>query len=258
MTSVTPVNDDIPAGEVAATTSGSVIHHASTSDSVIPAAEPSPADQSQSKLMPLPRELRDEIFGYVFCDNVEWTREQVRYETGVGLKVENIPDRICFDAASPPSKDSILPCRQLHSEMKKMQAAAYRDCWSSNRFVYTCSDGIQTVPSADDVQHMQHISLPSIGKLAGEYFVDLVFEEGKWRSWLLPADDLLLESDEIDGDHWLRIQRKVNRRVLEAIDRCLPPVWPHDPCRSRGLHENVLMSIYKSNPVKIVFDGWYY
>lgn len=197
----TPVNDDNAANVDATSANSSPSLAKTTSDSVIHAATPNFADQSQSTLMTLPRELRNQIFGYVFWDNVDWARKEVRHEGVVGTKAENVPDRISFDSASPPSKDSILPCRQLYCEMKQMQAAAYRDYWSSNRFLYTPASGMRTVPSADDVRHMQHISLPAIGREVGLHFIDLVFKEAKWGAWLLPPDRPFLESDDIDGDH---------------------------------------------------------
>jgi hypothetical protein len=39
-----------------------------------------------------------------------------------------------------PSKDPLLICRQLYAEMKKMQAACFRDYWQTNIFVIDAMD----------------------------------------------------------------------------------------------------------------------
>ena len=87
-------------------------------------------------LLSIAQELRDIIFAHVFntadpsstidlriipCDNA---RKDVRAGT---------PSR----EASPPTKDPLLVCRQLHTEQRQAHAAAYRRYWDSQRFHIT-------------------------------------------------------------------------------------------------------------------------
>ena len=91
---------------------------------------------SPPALLNIAQELRDIIFAHVFntadpsstidlriipCDNV---RKDVRAGT---------PSR----EASPPTKDPLLVCRQLHTEQRQAHAAAYRRYWDSQRFHIT-------------------------------------------------------------------------------------------------------------------------
>ena len=87
-------------------------------------------------LLAIPRELRDIIFAHVFtttspnafidlriipCDNI---RQDVRAGT--------LPHE-----PSPPPKNPLLVCRQLHTELKQAHATAYRHYWTAQTFHIT-------------------------------------------------------------------------------------------------------------------------
>jgi hypothetical protein len=89
-------------------------------------------------LLSIPQELRDIIFAHIFtltspnattdlrivpCDNI---RQDVRAGT--------LPHE-----PSPPSKNLLLVCRQLNTELKQAHATAYRHYWGTQTFHITGS-----------------------------------------------------------------------------------------------------------------------
>jgi hypothetical protein len=97
------------------------------------------ADQSQSRLMTIPRELRDMIYGYVVDYNIDTRKTETKSneeEADPEHRSFYSPSRIQLEATAPPSRDAILPCRQLYLEMRKLHIAAYRAYWTNNRFTF--------------------------------------------------------------------------------------------------------------------------
>jgi len=81
-----------------------------------PNSAPVYADQSRSRLMTLPKEIRNIIFTYVFCDNIDHVHEPIKYEpcdSELKTVMADVPIRVRLDESSPPSKDTILACREL-------------------------------------------------------------------------------------------------------------------------------------------------
>lgn len=172
---------------------------------VDPNPNPAYADQSSSRLMTLPKEIRNIIYTYVFCDNIDYVREPVRYDAEGNAVMSDVPRSVHLDQSSPPSKETILACRELYSDMKEMHAAAYREYWSNNRFIY----GVQHLgaarirPAGNNLQRVQQFCL-MIRDLRVEYHLHIAFEGGSWDSWLLPEDDRVLEFH--DPRSWTEIQ----------------------------------------------------
>lgn len=210
----------------------------------VPSPPPTPvyADQSASRLMTLPKEIRNSIYTSVFCDNIESVRDPVRYYRDPEVVVAAAPTRISLSRSSPPSKGAILACRELYSEMKGMHAAAYRAHWSSNLFVY--NDRRQNtrycLPADRDLRHMQQFCLVPRHLLG--YHIHIVFEEGKWESWLLPADGRVFGSDQIGV--WTEGQRMLKRVVARYM---VPTASTNgsslDPRTGHGLTHEMLRGI---------------
>lgn len=95
------------------------------------------ADQSQSRLMTIPRELRIMIYGYVFDYNIDARKKRINIkdeEADSENKSPYLTPKIRLEKTAPPSKEVILPCRELYLEMRNMQVSAYRHYWTHNRF----------------------------------------------------------------------------------------------------------------------------
>jgi hypothetical protein len=205
------------------------------------------ADQSSSRLMTLPKEIRNIIYTYVFCDNIEHVCEPIRYDWNVEAVIADAPTRIHLDQSSPPSKGTIMACRELYSEMREMHAAAYRAYWSDNRFIYDVgrlgpSPGL---PANKDLQHIEQFCL--VLRHFEDYYVHLVFEGGKWDSWLLPVGDKILGSG--DFGVWF-----VNQGALKgAVTDYMATVASHwcslDPRTGRGLTYEMLRDVSNDEDV---------
>lgn len=85
------------------------------------------AERRQLTILSIPQELRDAIFSYIYdtfdADNIVLIRFKTPHQAGVESD------------KAPPAKDTLLVCKQLYSEQKKMQAAAYRRYWTTQRFL---------------------------------------------------------------------------------------------------------------------------
>ena len=135
---------------------------------------------SPPALLNIAQELRDIIFAHVFntagpnstidlrvipCDNI---REDVRAGT---LSHE----------ASPPTKDPLLVCRQLHTEQKQAHAAAYRRYWDSQRFHITTDRPYLLaklrLASASDLRHIRCLSIaPMLNRTRIKVLITLRFD----------------------------------------------------------------------------------
>ena len=205
------------------------------------------ADQSGSRLMSLPKELRNKIYTLVFCDNIDRVREPIRYDWKVEAVVADAPARVNLDSSSPPSKGAILACRELYEEMKGMYVAAYRIYWSDNRFVYDAGllGTASVLPANKDLQHVQQFCL--VLHRLSDYYVHIVFEGGKWDSWLLPAGDRILGFK--DFGVWFLNQGALKDAVTEYM-ASLATTWSSlDPRAGRGLTREMLEGVASDEEV---------
>lgn len=76
--------------------------------------------------MSLPKELRNEIYQYVLGDNIDHAHGPSKSDWHVEAWLEKESLGITSDRLAPPFEDTVLPCRELHTERKLMHAATYR------------------------------------------------------------------------------------------------------------------------------------
>lgn len=105
------------------------------------------------------------------------------------------PAKIPLQQTPPQTKGTIFACRQLCEEMGDMQAAASRVYWSRNRFVFDAEQFMSVFPVDRDVQHFQRFCL--VLRHLPNYHVHIVFERGKWDSWILPIGGRILGVDNL-------------------------------------------------------------
>lgn len=216
------------------------------------------ADQSRSLLMTLPRELRNKIYEFVFCDSLTYTHEVISNQWSLTTSdfatdtasfptlvadmweftadTAHVSQLIRLDETKPPSKDSILPCRELYSEMKGMHAVAYRSYWTSNRFLYVDAEMSNTTALPEE-KNMEHIHTFHFAVSSG-YHICITFEDSKWTTQLLSADglDLSFHSPE----------RLINAQnvVQDAVAECLAlEAYTLDPRAGRGLTLDVVAAL---------------
>lgn len=95
--------------------------------------------RSPPTLLNIPQELRDQIFAHVYGPADPNAIVDLRI---VPCYTES-DDTLVVQAGtllhqeSPPTKGSLLICRQLYTEMKQAHATAYRQFWSSQHFHIT-------------------------------------------------------------------------------------------------------------------------
>lgn len=92
---------------------------------------------------------------------------------------------------APPSKDAILACRQLCTEMSNMQAAAFRRYWSENTFEI-CDDHVATsdtfyTGSDRDMQHVKHFVV-HVKCEDARVAVEVHFQAGNWMASFFAQD----------------------------------------------------------------------
>lgn len=203
--------------------------------------------QSSNTLLTIAQELRNTIFEYVFCDNIdkvyEQVVEQIRNDPGNdkthAVFTIRVPARIRLDKASPPSKIPLLVCRQLYTEMRQMYRAAYRAYWHSNRFLCSPADQRQralrrrtsrprTLPQPLDLWHISHFTFP----LHGIYYMEVAWGGRRWTVRLVsacgetPADHALdawdLAQEWFEG--WIRrsIDPRLDCEVRMGDERYAP------------------------------------
>lgn len=199
--------------------------------------------------MTLPQELRNRIYDYVFADSITYAREPIKYDWEVKAELNTetayVPARIRLDETAPPTKDALLPCRQLYSEMKEMQATAFREYWSTNRFIYSVAEmgpavgGKRPVPAQVKMQHIHHFSL----LIKDDYFLDIVLAGGLWESRLLPTHGRALGFG--DMGIWLISQGETSDEVRENLISFAksPTRCTLDPRTGQGLTERMLRTI---------------
>lgn len=111
------------------------------------------AERFSPILLSLPPELRNTIFSYVYGTAVADHIILLRFKSGrAGGESDN----------SPPNKDSLLICRQIYSEMKEMQAAAYRRYWVVQKFLIIADRDTKKnlhLANKADLQHICHLAV---------------------------------------------------------------------------------------------------
>lgn len=204
-------------------------------------SSPTYADQSRSRLMTIPKEIRNIIYDFVFCDNIDLVREPIKYDWEVEAVAADAPTRVNLDLASPPSKGTILACRELYEEMKEMYAAAYRAYWSDNRFAYDAGrlDAASVLPADKDLQHIRHFCF--VLRRLPNYCIHITFERGRWDSWLLPADGRILGLNEFGG--WF-LNQGILKNAVAGYMVSVATLWSSlDPGAGRGLTRRMLRDI---------------
>lgn len=142
---------------------------------------------SQATLLGIPQELRNKIFEHVYSD-YGTTASHILADL---VNVFNVQGDVRVQVASchsPPSKDAILVCRQIYTEIKKMQAAACRRHWSESTFNINFVESPSNSPAeayicpGRDLQHAKHFILRTHyrGSLIACH---LDFQLGKWTIW---------------------------------------------------------------------------
>lgn len=195
--------------------------------------------------MTIPKEIRNKIYMYVFCDHTEYVREPIRYDWDVEAVIADAPVRVPLDQTPPQSKETILACRQLHEEMKEMQAAANRAYWSNKRFIYDAGQLNHRFPADKDLQHIQQFCL--VLRHLPNYYIHLVFEGGKWEAWFLPVGDRILGTD--DFGLWLMNQDHVKDAVAEYMASKANDWTDFDPSEGHGLTCEMLQDISRDHEV---------
>lgn len=230
-----------------------------SSPPIIDRAQPTTlADQSQSRLMTLPRELRNKIYEFVFCDNSTYVHEPIAYEWDFGdlnndyyykfrAEKAHLPRAVRLDYTTPPSKDYILPCRALYYEMKHMQAVAYCDYWIDNRFLYSDAEmlDLAALPADKDMTRIEEFVLV----LHPKYNLRIVFEDLEWGFWLLPADGKMRRIVDI-APHWFMGQDGVQDAVLDYLMSIASSSLARDPRAGQGFNREMIVAISRLEGVR--------
>jgi hypothetical protein len=183
------------------------------------------ADQPQSRLMTIPRELRDMIYVYVYEHDSD-TQKTATKSMDEEAEVCGPPMRISLQETAPPTKNAILPCRQLYFEMRKVQNSAYRACWTDNQFDFSYNWAIYSnfgpkpgsIQSDEDVQHIRHFS----SSVDGHHLFDPVFELGRWRARVFPFVGKPLEPKDFEhNDYMFYSWRNVQEDVEGMVESIL-------------------------------------
>jgi hypothetical protein len=111
------------------------------------------AEKSSPTLLSLPPELRNAIFSYVYGKAVANHIILLRFQSGrAGVESDK----------APPNKNSLLICRQIYNETKKMQAAAYRRYWMVQKFLIIADRDTKKdlhLATKADLQHICHLAV---------------------------------------------------------------------------------------------------
>jgi hypothetical protein len=181
---------------------------------------PDAEDENQpprASLMGIPRETRNQIFQYVYN-----THDEPSHPVGMRVRIgpfkPHDPDYLLRPQTSlsgaPATKSSILVCRRLYAEMKKMNYAAFRKFYSTNTFctrVPLIGD-LPTLtgfdaPEDQNLRHIEHfIVYPScLGVVVPVY---VKFEAGRWNAYVQISEQL-----------WTYVRSRVDRLMRVAAPR---------------------------------------
>jgi hypothetical protein len=151
----------------------------------------------QATLLGIPQELCNKIFEHVY-GLFDAPGGHVALMLSIeGVYCPEIPEAAVESSEAPPSKSPILVCRQLYTEMKRMQAEAFRQYWSNNTFDASSSGGLHNTTDmlyavADhDLEHVKHFNiLDSCDNVGVAVMVLCRFEAGKWTAAFSVSDRL--------------------------------------------------------------------
>jgi hypothetical protein len=219
------------------------------------------ADQSQSRLMNLPKELRNKIYEFVFCDNSTYVDQPIKYhlpdnflatsitrEQDIEIEMAHVPRPIRLDRTKSPSKDSILPCRQLYSEMGQMQAGAYRAYWTTNHFLFNYAEmsGLYTqpLPARENVLRIREFLIV----LRDDYHLRAAFDGIKWTFWLLPGNGSVLNNNQLKP--WVLQQTSIQHQVDRIMDPILSSCSDLSPHNGYGLTVMEIREIARHQGIK--------
>jgi hypothetical protein len=111
------------------------------------------AERSSPTLLSLPPELRNAIFSYVYGKAVANHIILLRFQSGrAGVELDK----------APPNKNSLLICRQIYNETKRMQAAAYRRYWMVRKFLIIADRDTKKdlhLATKAGLQHICHLAV---------------------------------------------------------------------------------------------------
>lgn len=196
--------------------------------------------------MTRPTVLRTHIYAYVFCDNIVYVREPIRYDRG-----RNRDRRRARQNRSPPNsatnhqRGHLRMPPTVRGDGEDMQAAVSRAYWSRNRFVLDAGQSMSVLPVDRDVRHVQQFCL--VLRHLPNHYIHLVFERGKWDSWLLPVGGGILGVDDfglcsMNQDH-------LKDAVAEYMESNASNWTALDPRLGRGLTCKMLQEISSGKEV---------
>jgi hypothetical protein len=167
----------------------------------------------QATLLGIPRELRNTIFGHVYG-----LFDASGGQVDMMICPEKIPKIGVQYSQAPPSKDPVLVCRQLYTEMKSMQAEAFRQYWSNATFdasmhndLHYTTDIVYAVADRD-LQHVKQFNIViSLQTSAVTVEVECRFRDGNWTASFDPSDELW--ECVCDCDIWMRSVPRPQERV---------------------------------------------
>jgi hypothetical protein len=116
-------------------------------------------DEPAPTLLTIPQELRDDIFKLVYATSVDTDKP-------IGLHFVSARRAGIESHEAPPTKATFLVCKQLHTEMRAIHAAAVRQYWTTNQFLVNCERASPTDLHLDivadrDLQHVSSFALPA-------------------------------------------------------------------------------------------------
>lgn len=188
------------------------------------------APPSQATLLGIPQELRNQIFEHVYdvFDKAGERIDMILYNPRTsddGSDNWNTTQAMIPLWAAPSTRTPTLVCRQIHTEMKEMQAAAVRHYWSTNifsiRLRFPEQQPLHTYQAAKqrDFAHAEHFALhPTC--CGFEVLVSIEFEAGQWTASSDVSEDYLedvLHERAADPHRHFQPQRPLRRCLAAAL-----------------------------------------
>ena len=175
-----------------------------------------PLDQpaeNRATLLGIPQEIRNEILSYVYHttgtldQSIDLDLSSSRgHRWAVGhCEMTGYFYYLSYDDR-PPTKSPLLVCKQLHSEMGKMQAAAFRNYWMANTFNLELDRSLLgggDFVAEENLRHMHHIAYTS-KRMCKALTLHYVFSMGSWTLTIEVSDGIHLEGRMVPVDNKLR------------------------------------------------------
>jgi hypothetical protein len=123
-------------------------------------------DEPAPTLLTIPQELRDDIFKLVYTTTID-------KDEPIELHFVSARRAGTESHEAPPTKATLLVCKQLHTEMKKMHAAAVRQYWTTHRFLVNPKRAHPSNLHLDlvanrDIQHVSSLALLTHCSFSGD------------------------------------------------------------------------------------------